>query len=151
MTKETSRIIKAIRSVPKGKASCYRDIALAAGSRGYLAELTRTQIGNFYLKDAFNPAEYRDVNTADTAQALINAIRPINEKIFESLELPYRYAEKTQAEAIFHGKNLENPPLDKLIADLPNASAAGIFAENGKLAAILEQKTGKWHYGHVFT
>ena len=31
MTKETSRIIKAIRSVPKGKASCYRDIALAAG------------------------------------------------------------------------------------------------------------------------
>ena len=27
----TARIIKAIRSVPKGKVSCYRDIALAAG------------------------------------------------------------------------------------------------------------------------
>ena len=27
----TLRIIKAIRAVPKGKVSCYRDIALAAG------------------------------------------------------------------------------------------------------------------------
>jgi len=31
MTEETRGIIKAIRSVPKGKVSCYRDIALAAG------------------------------------------------------------------------------------------------------------------------
>ena len=31
MTESTARIIKAIRAVPKGKVSCYRDIALAAG------------------------------------------------------------------------------------------------------------------------
>ena len=31
MTKETGSIIKAILAVPKGKVSCYRDIALAAG------------------------------------------------------------------------------------------------------------------------
>jgi len=31
MTPETARFIKAIRAVPKGKVSCYRDIALAAG------------------------------------------------------------------------------------------------------------------------
>jgi len=31
MTKESENIIKAIRAVPKGKVSCYRDIALAAG------------------------------------------------------------------------------------------------------------------------
>jgi methylated-DNA-protein-cysteine methyltransferase-like protein len=31
MTETTSRIIKAIRAVPRGKVSCYRDIALAAG------------------------------------------------------------------------------------------------------------------------
>ena len=31
MTPETCGIIKAIRAVPRGKVSCYRDIALAAG------------------------------------------------------------------------------------------------------------------------
>jgi methylated-DNA-protein-cysteine methyltransferase-like protein len=31
MTEATGRIIKAIRAVPRGKVSCYRDIALAAG------------------------------------------------------------------------------------------------------------------------
>jgi methylated-DNA-protein-cysteine methyltransferase-like protein len=31
MTKVTEDIIKAIRAVPKGKVSCYRDIALKAG------------------------------------------------------------------------------------------------------------------------
>jgi methylated-DNA-protein-cysteine methyltransferase-like protein len=31
MTESTGRIIKALRAVPKGKVSCYRDIALAAG------------------------------------------------------------------------------------------------------------------------
>ncbi|GHV94594.1 methylated-DNA--protein-cysteine methyltransferase [Spirochaetia bacterium] len=31
MTEATGRIIKAILAVPKGKVSCYRDIALAAG------------------------------------------------------------------------------------------------------------------------
>ncbi|MDR2479468.1 MAG: MGMT family protein [Treponema sp.] len=31
MTEITSRIIKAIRAVPRGAVSCYRDLALAAG------------------------------------------------------------------------------------------------------------------------
>lgn len=31
LTEITSRIIKAIRAIPKGKVSCYRDVALAAG------------------------------------------------------------------------------------------------------------------------
>lgn len=31
MTESTSRIIRAILAVPRGKVSCYRDIALAAG------------------------------------------------------------------------------------------------------------------------
>jgi methylated-DNA-protein-cysteine methyltransferase-like protein len=31
MTESTVRIIRAIRAVPKGRVSCYRDIALAAG------------------------------------------------------------------------------------------------------------------------
>ena len=31
MTESTSRIVKAIRAVPRGKVSCYRDVALAAG------------------------------------------------------------------------------------------------------------------------
>jgi methylated-DNA-protein-cysteine methyltransferase-like protein len=31
MTEATSRIVMAIKAVPKGKVSCYRDIALKAG------------------------------------------------------------------------------------------------------------------------
>jgi methylated-DNA-protein-cysteine methyltransferase-like protein len=31
MTDSTRRIVKALRAVPRGKVSCYRDIALAAG------------------------------------------------------------------------------------------------------------------------
>jgi len=31
MTKESERIIRAILAVPRGRVSCYRDIALAAG------------------------------------------------------------------------------------------------------------------------
>ncbi|MCL2067646.1 MAG: MGMT family protein [Treponema sp.] len=31
MTEQTGRIIKAILAVPRGRVSCYRDIALAAG------------------------------------------------------------------------------------------------------------------------
>jgi methylated-DNA-protein-cysteine methyltransferase-like protein len=31
MTEGTRRIVEAIRAVPRGKVSCYRDIALAAG------------------------------------------------------------------------------------------------------------------------
>ena len=31
ISESTARIIRAIRAVPKGKVSCYRDIALAAG------------------------------------------------------------------------------------------------------------------------
>ena len=31
MTEATERIVRAIRAVPKGRVSCYRDIALAAG------------------------------------------------------------------------------------------------------------------------
>jgi methylated-DNA-protein-cysteine methyltransferase-like protein len=31
MTEVTGRIVRAIRAIPRGKVSCYRDIALAAG------------------------------------------------------------------------------------------------------------------------
>jgi methylated-DNA-protein-cysteine methyltransferase-like protein len=41
MTDSTSRIINAIRAVPRGKVSCYRDIALAAGLCNGARQVTR--------------------------------------------------------------------------------------------------------------
>ena len=41
MTETTERIIKAIRKVPPGKVSCYRDIALAAGLRNGARQTVR--------------------------------------------------------------------------------------------------------------
>ena len=42
MTESTNRIINAILAIPKGKVSCYRDIALAAGlSTGAARQVVR--------------------------------------------------------------------------------------------------------------
>jgi tRNA pseudouridine55 synthase len=65
-----SAVIRA--EVSKGTyiRSLARDIALAAGSRGYLSALTRIKIGDYKLEDAL------DLETADN-QAIIDALNTI--------------------------------------------------------------------------
>ncbi|AEF82810.1 MGMT family protein [Leadbettera azotonutricia] len=41
MTESTRRIIEAIRAVPAGKVSCYRDVGIAAGLRNGARQVVR--------------------------------------------------------------------------------------------------------------
>jgi tRNA pseudouridine55 synthase len=122
--------------------SLARDIALAAGSRAHLAELVRTRIGGFLLRNAIDPA--------DGPEALASSLRSIDAKIFDVLGLPHIAVEGETVRALVHGK-----PLGALFQDLPDVPVLGVFGPSlaggeGELAAVLEQKQGGWGYGHVF-
>jgi tRNA pseudouridine55 synthase len=121
--------------------SLARDIALAAGSRAYLSELVRTRIGGFRLRDAADPGA--------GPEALASSLVPVDAKIFDALGIPSIAAEEEAVRAMAHGK-----PLAAVFRDLPDVPVLGVFrrssAGKGELAAVLEQKQGKWSYGHVF-
>jgi tRNA pseudouridine55 synthase len=125
--------------------SLARDIAIAAGSRARLSALRRDMVGPFRLQDAVNPELLGK-----------EALRPIDASLFEKLQLPCFFA-GTEAEKDFiHGRGLEGllrAGNISVSADTDAASPrfAGVFA-NGSLdfLGFLEQKNGKWGYGHVF-
>jgi tRNA pseudouridine55 synthase len=61
--------------------SLARDIAISAGSRGYLVALNRTQIAGFRLDDAIS---------SDSTADLTTAIRPVDEAAFQLLSISPR-------------------------------------------------------------
>jgi tRNA pseudouridine55 synthase len=121
--------------------SLARDIALAAGSGAHLTELVRTRIGGFLLRDA--------VDAAAGPETLASALVPVGKKTFDALELPHIAAGEEAVRAMIHGK-----PLAAVFKDLPDVPVLGVFGPSqtgeGELAAVLEQKQGRWSYGHVF-
>ena len=125
--------------------SLARDIALAAGSRAHLSNLVRNRIGGFHLSQAFDP----EMSICGVAEA----IKPIDPEVFNALGLPYVYASQEQIQKIIHGQSLNELVCNGLVKDLATAPTVGVFGrEKGKetLVAVLEQKNGKWSYGHVF-
>jgi tRNA pseudouridine55 synthase len=121
--------------------SLARDIALAAGSRAHLVELVRTRIGGFFFGDAADPGA--------GPGALISSLMPVGIKTFDALGLPHITAEEGAVRAMAHGK-----PLAAVFKDLPDVPVLGVFGHSRtgewELAAMLEQKQGRWSYGHVF-
>ncbi|MDR1863708.1 MAG: tRNA pseudouridine(55) synthase TruB [Treponema sp.] len=121
--------------------SLARDIALAAGSRAHLTELIRIRIGGFPLSDAADP----DAGP----EGLASSLRPVGAETFDALGLPRIAAEEEAVWAMVHGK-----PLAAVFGDLPDVPVLGVFgpgrAGGEELAAVLEQKQGRWSYGHVF-
>jgi tRNA pseudouridine55 synthase len=121
--------------------SLARDIALAAGSRAFLTELVRTRIGGFFLRDAVDPAA--------GPEALVSSLKPLDTKIFDALGLPHIAAEEEAVRAMVHGR-----PPSAIFRELPEVPVLGVFGPprtgEGELAAVLEQKQGRWSYGHVF-
>ena len=121
--------------------SLARDLALASGSRGHLTALRRKRIAGFSVEDA-----------AEAEDDPRDYLKPLDAGIFEALALPYFLVDNRSAEAMFHGK-----PLGPLLEDAEFRSAgghslsAGVFRESGALAAMVEEKDGRWVYGHVFT
>ena len=113
--------------------SLARDIALAAGSRGYLCELARTKVGGFTIS-----------LTAPDSQLPI--LKPIDKQIISVLGMPWIDVTEQEAESILHGKELSSILNDKLIPSL-NSVLAVFHGE--ELIAVVEKADGKWKYGCV--
>jgi tRNA pseudouridine55 synthase len=133
--------------------SLARDIALAAGSRGYLQALTRTQTAGFHLSQAL---EFSSLSSGRVP--LLEALRPPDPGIFDALGLPVVFTDAPTAAKISRGISLERlirekgviPPGDS------QSTAAGLFrtgdpaAKSGDFLGIIEKKAGAWSYGYVY-
>jgi len=123
--------------------SLARDIALAAASRAYLYELTRTQIAGFTLENAGKEPEME------------NAVQPVTRQVISALHLPWFEITPDEAEKIIHGRPLapilEGKPLflqGEISVSLADDFSAAVFSGE-TLAAVVERAEGKWKYGCV--
>ena len=121
--------------------SLARDIALAAGSRAHLCELTRTQVAGFTL------------DMADSEAAAF--LRPIDKAVIMALGLPWFEVTLPEAEKLIHGKPLapvlEGKPLFlqwEVPVETSGDFSAAVFAGE-TLVAVVEKTGEKWKYGCV--
>jgi tRNA pseudouridine55 synthase len=132
--------------------SLARDLALAAGSRGYLAALTRTHVAGFELS--------RAVRGDDSN--LPAALLPINRTVFEALGLPWFDLDKECVQYIIQGKPLSCVLKGRQVrcpavpgpGNGERTDAAGVFCGD-LFAALIEKKPGTggepvWSYGYVY-
>jgi tRNA pseudouridine55 synthase len=129
--------------------SLARDLALAAGSRAYLAALTRTRFAGFDLSQA--------VRNDD--EKLPAALLPINQTVFEALGLPWFNLDEKYVQYIIQGKPLSHILEGRQLrysgaGGGDEKTAAGVFCGD-LLAAVIEQKKGTgggtiWSYGYVY-
>jgi tRNA pseudouridine55 synthase len=134
--------------------SLARDIALAAGSRAYLAALTRTHIAGFPLSAAVDP-----LAAADPAGLLSGALKPIDTAVFEALGLPWSLVDERTARDMIRGRPL--PALiggGKLRIPPGPSPALGLFRGPGDFVAVIRPKSPAgaagdfpgWSYGYVY-
>jgi tRNA pseudouridine55 synthase len=123
--------------------SLARDLALAAGSRGHLAALTRTGIGGFRLSGAVDsPA--------------LSSLRPVTPEAFAALGIPRMEAEDGAVPGLCRGQPpaplVESGALRFFPGEQDLApDRAGVFDRNGGLIAVIEKKDGgRWGYGYVY-
>jgi tRNA pseudouridine55 synthase len=121
--------------------SLARDIALAAGSRAHLCELTRTQVAGFSL------------DMADDMKA--DFPRPVDKSAIAALGLPWFEVSSSDVQYIFHGKPLApfldgKPFFSHGVPSKPEDRdfSAAVFAGE-TLAAVVEKSGGEWKYGCV--
>lgn len=123
--------------------SLARDIALAAGSRSYLAALTRTGVAGFRLDEA--------VDTPAPAD-----LRPVMPEAFAALGIPRMEAEDDAVPGLRRGQSLAPLLRSGVLRFFPgegnlSPACAGIFDKNGDLIAVIEKKEGgPWSYGYVY-
>lgn len=133
--------------------SLARDIALAAGSRGYLQALTRTQTAGFRLSQAL---EFSSLSRGRAP--LFEALMPLEPGVFETLGLPVVFADAPAAAKISRGIPLERLIKEKGVVppEDSRSTAAGLFragdtaAKSGDFLGIIEKKAGAWSYGYVY-
>jgi len=132
------------------------DIAKAAGSRAHLSALQRTSVGNFHLRDS----------TDADSQDLTRLVRPLDRKLFSSLDMPCFFLDEERAKDFLHGKQLSRI-ISGEGSNVSEEIAAGVFRkssfgqngekdggegdeETGELLGFIRGINGTWRYGHVF-
>jgi tRNA pseudouridine55 synthase len=127
--------------------SLARVIALAAGSRGHLKSLLRTQAAGFNLEESRTESDIMNEKPVQVLQ--------INKNIISKLGLPWFDVTQEEAQAVFHGKPLEKL-INKYISCAPSRPGVNVFADQSTavfyretLAAIIEKINDKWTYGCV--
>jgi len=123
--------------------SLARDIALAAGSRAHLCELTRIKVAGFSLDEAVEAASLAEEK---------NFPRPIDKSVIAAIGLPWFEIAPPDAEKIIHGKPLA-PLLEggRLFSPRNDSQkgaddfAAAVFAGE-ELVAVVEKSGGGWKY-----
>ncbi|MDR1419277.1 MAG: tRNA pseudouridine(55) synthase TruB [Treponema sp.] len=110
--------------------SLARDLALAAGSRGHLAALTRTRVAGFHLSDAGGLF-----------------FRPIDITVIEALGLPWFEINSHDVQKIIHGQPLE--PVLEGAAPHGTGDSAAVFSD-ASFIAMVEKRDGIWKYGYVY-
>jgi tRNA pseudouridine55 synthase len=136
--------------------SLARDIALASGSRGHLAALTRTGIAGFRLDEAVDDSVLEPVSGAtDGAESPVPCgLRPVTSGVFAALGIPRMTAEDPAVPCLIRGKPLA--PLMEALRFFPgegenSPACAGVFDKTGNLIAVIEKKEkGPWVYGYVY-
>ena len=141
--------------------SLARDIAAAAGSNGYLCELTRTQAGNFCLKNIRTETQRLDLehSPAETQRREDRgevSVFPIDKNIISTLGLPWIDVSEQEAKDISHGKPLDqilnnnflSSPEPRLCGNSLLDQSIAVFSCE-ELIAVLENVSGRWKYGCV--
>ena len=123
--------------------SLARDLALAAGSRGHLAALTRTGIAGFRLSGAVD-------------SPVPSSLRPVTPAMFAALGIPCMEAEDGAVPGLRQGKPMAPLLASGALRVFPgeadrSLNHAGVFDKNGSLIAVIEKKDGgSWGYGYVY-
>ena len=117
--------------------SLARDIAYAAGTRGYLAGLTRESIGPFSDADAIAPE-------------LVDATRVVSpEEVVRKLPgLPTVTAKDRYVSVLCNGGRIGDDSFREGTGYTDGEYAA--VASSGDLLAIVERSGARWHYRAVF-
>ena len=144
--------------------SLARDIALAAGSRGHLDALLRTDIADFSLDMVLNQQGSGEsgIKTKNREQRTVNSdlvLRSIDKSVVSALGLPWFEVPAQEAENILHGKPLDSILKNKpLFPSLPTGSALGMNSsfnqsaavfEGEEIIAIIEKNGENWKYNCV--
>jgi tRNA pseudouridine55 synthase len=124
--------------------SLARDLALAAGSRGHLAALTRTRFAGFDLSQA----------ASGEGEALAAALKPIDRTVIAALGLPVFEISGPGLQNFIHGK-----PISQVLGGAefrdprtggPEAPSAAVFCGE-EFAGIIVRRPGRdWAYGYVY-
>jgi tRNA pseudouridine55 synthase len=144
--------------------SLARDLANAAESCAHLVYLNRTSIAGFSLEQAVNPSAEDDPH-----EAIRNALKPVNQAMFESLNIPCVTVDDKAADSFINGRpinsiinasevalscikndtNTSQVTLSSTNNHTENSSLA-IFRQDGSFVGIIRKENERWQYGYMY-